>query len=51
MKEETRTIAVRLPIYDYKVLADALESSDHKRMSDLLRAVIHDWCEGWVNGE
>ena len=51
MKEETRTVAVRLPLPVYQTLADAFESSDHKRMSDLLRAIVHDWCEGWVNGE
>ena len=51
MARDSHTIAVRIDVEHYQLLLDALESSDHKRMSDLLRAIIGDWCQGWVNGE
>ena len=48
-KGNTVTVAVRVPCADYVHLVDALEASDHKRMSDLLRAVIHSWATEWAN--
>lgn len=41
------TVAVRLPVEDYRALKRALNESDYKRMSDLLRAVVHVWVEPW----
>lgn len=48
---ETRTIAVRLPVDDYRALKRAYEDSDHKLMSDLLRAIVHDWVGPWRNDD
>lgn len=44
---ENRTVAVRLPVEDYRALKKAHEASDHKLMSDLLRAIVHDWVTPW----
>lgn len=44
---ENRTVAVRLPVEDYRALKRAYEDSDHKLMSDLLRAIVHDWVAPW----
>jgi len=51
MKEETKTVAVRLPLPVYNTLADACEASDHERMSDLLRAILHAWAQWWVDND
>lgn len=52
MKEETQTVAVRLPLPVYNTLCDMLEwSEDYNRMSDLLRAIISQACVKWVESE
>lgn len=44
---DNHTVAVRLPIEDYRALKRAYEDSDHRLMSDLLRAIVHDWVKTW----
>ena len=41
------TVAVRLPVEDYRALKMALAESDFDRMSDLLRAIVHVWVKPW----
>lgn len=44
---ETHTVAVRLPVEDYRALKKALAEFDMDRMSDLLRAIVHVFAKPW----
>jgi hypothetical protein len=49
MAEQNRTVAFRLEPAAYNTLSDMLENSDYKRMSDLLRAIVTEACQDYIN--
>ena len=42
-KQETITVAVRLPITEVQYLRTVVEASDVRNMSELLRLIISEW--------
>ena len=42
-KEETITVAVRLPMSEVQYLRTVVEASDVRNMSELLRLIVADW--------
>ncbi len=40
MKQETITVAVRIPIEDYKILMAQVDAGNFKRMSDVIRGCV-----------
>lgn len=42
-KEETITVAVRLPASQVIELREILRNNDERNMSELLRAIVTDW--------
>ena len=45
-KEETITVAVRLPASQVTELRTIVEASDVRNMSELLRLIVTDWIGG-----
>lgn len=45
-KEETITVAVRLPVSEVQYLRTVVEASDVRNMSELLRLIVAEWMAG-----
>ena len=44
-KEETITVAVRLPMSEVQYLRTVVEASDVRNMSELLRLIVAEWMQ------